>query len=89
MLHKGTSVLYRSNGILKVLCKVRPPTKRVAAIPLEAVASAILFSDQSFAKIRLSRNVLPVPPGASRKPYHLHFSQLDCKNSCKHPSDLV
>jgi len=63
MLHKGTSVLFRSNGILKVLCKVRPPTNSVAAIPLEAVARA---SDRSLPKIKFSRKVLPVPLGASR-----------------------
>ena len=66
MLHKGTSVLFRSNGILKVLCKVRPPTNSVAAIPLEAVARAILPCDRSLAKIKFSRKVLPVPFGASR-----------------------
>jgi len=67
MLHKGRSVLCRSNGILKVLCKVRPPTNSVAATPLEAVARAIFLCDQSLAKIKLSRKkVLPVPPGASR-----------------------
>ena len=45
---------------------VRPPASRVAAIPLDAVASATKCWDRSFAKMRLIRNVLQVPPGASR-----------------------
>ena len=53
MLHMGMSIAYKSSGILKALCNVRPPINNVAAIPLDAVASAILPSDRSFAKIRL------------------------------------
>ena len=60
----GMSIAYKSSGILKVLCNVGPPVNNVAAIPLDAVANAILPSDHSFAKIRLIKNVLPVPPGA-------------------------
>ena len=45
---------YKSKGILKVLCKVRPPVNNVAAIPLDAVANAILPSDWSFAKLKMS-----------------------------------
>ena len=57
MLQMGMSIAYKSKGILKVLCKVRPPVNNVAAIPLDAVANAILPSDRSFAKIRLIKNV--------------------------------
>ena len=39
----------------------------MAAIPLEAVADAFLPSDLILARIRLIKNVLPVPPGASKK----------------------
>ena len=66
MLQIGMSMAYKSRGILKVLCKVQPPVNNVAAIPLDAVANAILPSDRSFARIRLIKNVLPVPPGASK-----------------------
>ena len=47
MLHTGMSIAFKSSGILKVLCKVRSPRpiKSVAAIPLDAVANAILPSD--------------------------------------------
>ena len=39
--HVGLSLKCMSSGILNVECSVRPPRNRVAAIPLEAVASAI------------------------------------------------
>ena len=51
---------------------MRPPVNNVAAMPLDAVANAILPSDRSFAKIRLIKKVLPVPPGTSKKTYHPH-----------------
>ena len=60
------SIACKSNGTLKVLCKVRPPVNKVATIPLDAAANAILPSDQSFAKIRLIKKVLHVPHGASK-----------------------
>ena len=66
MLHIGMSIACKSKGILKVLCNVRPPLNNVAAMPLDAMANAILPSDQSFARIILIKNVLPVPPGASK-----------------------
>ena len=52
MLQIGMSIAYKSKGILKVLCKVRPPVNNVAAIPLDAVTNAILPSDRSFVKIK-------------------------------------
>ena len=45
MLHMGMSIAYKSKGILKVLCNVQPPVNNVAAMPLDAVANAILPSD--------------------------------------------
>ena len=66
MLHMGMFIACKSSGTLNVLCKVRPPVNSVAAMPLDAVANAILPSDQSFARIRLIKKVLPVPPGASK-----------------------
>ncbi|GFR03068.1 hypothetical protein TNCT_549021 [Trichonephila clavata] len=42
-------------------------SKRVAAIPEDAIASAILFCDLIVARIIEIRKVLPVPPGASKK----------------------
>jgi len=50
----------KSKEILKVLCKVCPPVKRVAAIPLEAVPKAMLPTDLSLARIRFIKKVLPV-----------------------------
>ena len=60
------AIACKSSGILKVLCNVRPPVNSVAAMPLDAVANAILPSDHSFARIRLIKKVLPVSPGASK-----------------------
>ena len=78
MLHIGMSIACKSNGILNMLCKVRPPVNNVAAIPLDAVANAILPSDQSFARIRLIRNVLPVPPEASKSTMERKQSNTSC-----------
>ena len=66
MLQTGMSIAFKSSGILKVLCKVRPQVNSVAAIPLDAVANVILTSDLILARIRLIKKVLPVPPGASK-----------------------
>ena len=66
MLHTGISIACKSSGTLKVLCKVQPPVNNIAAIPLDAVANAILPSDRSLAKIKFIKKVLPVPPGASK-----------------------
>ncbi|GFU20604.1 hypothetical protein TNCV_3785081 [Trichonephila clavipes] len=41
--------------------------QRFAAIPDDAIVSAILFCDRMVAKISERRKVLPVPPGASMK----------------------
>ena len=66
MLHMGMSIACKSSGILKVLCNVRPPVNSIAAMPLDAVASAILPSDHSLARIRLIKKVLPVLLGAPK-----------------------
>ena len=66
MLQIGMAIACKSSGTLKVLCNVWPPVNKVAAIPLDAVANAILPSDHSLARMRLIKNVLPVPPGASK-----------------------
>ena len=47
-------------------CIVRPPGKSVAAMPLEAVASAILPFDRILFNRRFKMKVFPVPPDASR-----------------------
>ncbi|GFU77381.1 hypothetical protein TNCV_3193391 [Trichonephila clavipes] len=39
------------NSSFHAECVVRPPSKRVAAIPDDAIASAILFCDRMVAKI--------------------------------------
>ena len=68
MLQIGMPIAWhcKSSGILKVLCNVWPPVNKVAAMPLDAVANAILPSDHSLARMRLIKKVLPVPPGASK-----------------------
>ena len=60
------SIACKSNGIFNVLYKVRPQVNNVVAIPLDALANAILPSDQSFARIRLIKKILLVPPRASK-----------------------
>uniref|UniRef100_A0A8D9FB32 Uncharacterized protein n=1 Tax=Cacopsylla melanoneura TaxID=428564 RepID=A0A8D9FB32_9HEMI len=67
MLHVGLSEKPRFKGSLKAAWAVRPPSKRVAAIPDEATATAICLLDLIFARIRFIRKVFPVPPGASKK----------------------
>ena len=54
ILQTGMSTAFKSRGILKVLCKVRPPAKSVAAILLVAVANVISPSDLILARIRMS-----------------------------------
>ena len=45
---------------------VRPPSKSVVAMPDEATARTIFLSNLTFANSKFIRNVLPVPPGASK-----------------------
>ena len=54
MLHIKMSIAYKSSGILKVLCNVRPLVNNVGAIPLDAVANAMLPLKCSFAKLKMS-----------------------------------
>ncbi|GBP95851.1 hypothetical protein EVAR_64313_1 [Eumeta japonica] len=54
------------SGNLRRMC-VRPPSRRVAAIPDDANAKAMSHLDRIVAKINEMTNVFPVPPGASRK----------------------
>lgn len=53
--HVGSSILYMSNGTLKVLYNVRPPSNNVAAIPLDEVASTIFPFDLIFARIKFCK----------------------------------
>ncbi len=66
-LHTRFSDLVISNGSLNAECAVRPLDRRVAAIPEEAAAIAIDPSSLTLDNTKFSRNVFPVPPGASRK----------------------
>ncbi|GFT27828.1 hypothetical protein TNCV_10461 [Trichonephila clavipes] len=52
---------------LNVECAVRPPSSKVAAMPDDATANAIFCCDRILARINDIKNVLPVPPGASKK----------------------
>ena len=46
-------------------CAVRPRLSKVAAIPEDAVASAMCLFLRTYHNNALSRNVLPAPPRAS------------------------
>ncbi|GFX66187.1 transposon Tf2-6 polyprotein [Trichonephila clavipes] len=67
MLHVGVSITCIFNGNFNAECAVRSPSKRVAAIPDDTIASEILFCDLIVARIIEIRKVLPVPPSASKK----------------------
>ena len=62
MLQTGNSWTFRVMGRRKVVCAVLPPFRRVAAMPELAVARAIPPCNLTLAKIKLMRNVFPVPP---------------------------
>jgi hypothetical protein len=55
------------NGNFSAEWAVRPPSSKVAAIPDEVSASAILFCERIIANINEIKKVFPVPPGASKK----------------------
>ncbi|GFY24706.1 uncharacterized protein TNCV_1017521 [Trichonephila clavipes] len=78
MLHVGVSSLARLRGNLKTECAVRPPLSNAAAIPEEATANATLRSLRIFARSKLSKKVLPVPPGTSRKKYRSQLAVIFC-----------
>ncbi|GFX54985.1 transposon Tf2-6 polyprotein [Trichonephila clavipes] len=70
MLHVG-AVFCKFNGSFNAECVVQPPSKRVAAIPDDAIASAILFCDRmKLLKLVKEESLPPVPPGASMKTVH-------------------
>jgi hypothetical protein len=54
-------------GILNLEWAVRPPGNIDAAIPDVAVVMAISPLDRTLARSALYRNVLPMPPGPSKK----------------------
>ncbi|GFU32384.1 transposon Tf2-6 polyprotein [Trichonephila clavipes] len=64
MLHVGASVFCKFYGSFNAECVVRPPFKRVAAIPDDAIASAILFCDRMVAKISKRRKSLACTTGS-------------------------
>lgn len=66
ILHVGVSIVFNLSGNLSAECAVRPPSRRVAAIPDDANAKAMSHLDRIVAKINEMTNVFPVPPGASR-----------------------
>ena len=68
-----TSSVHILSGHLNVEWAVRPPSKSVAAMPDEATAGAFFLSNLTFANSKFIRNVLPVPPGASKKIFFLHY----------------
>ena len=67
MFHLGVPVdrIFRGNFIAE--WAVLPPGSNVAAIPDDARANAVSFLELIDARIHLIRQVLPVPPGASKK----------------------
>ena len=83
VLQIGMSIACKCGRSLKVLCNVRPPINNVAAIPLDAVANAILSSDHNLARMSLIKKILPVPHGASKnKIPPSSLSIIERKQSC-------
>lgn len=66
-LQAGVSLIRMFNDNLSAEWAVWPSSIKVAIIPNEASANAILFCDQIVAKINDIKNVFPVPPGTSTK----------------------
>lgn len=60
MLHTCVSSC-NVKGSLNIECAVRSPCHKVATIPEDATANAILPSNLTFGNIKFVRNVLPVP----------------------------
>ena len=54
-------------GSFVLVCTVRPPVKRVEAIPLVAVATAIFFCPLIFLRMSSVTLVLPVPARRMKK----------------------
>lgn len=67
MLQVGVSLLCIFNGNFSAEWAVLPPSSKVAAIPDEASASAILFCERIVANINEIKKVFPVPPGVPKK----------------------
>ncbi|GFR31317.1 hypothetical protein TNCT_243131 [Trichonephila clavata] len=65
ILQVALSDLSKSSGNLKAECAVQPPASRVAAMPEDATAMSLFLIIK--ANRTLSRKVLNVPPGASKK----------------------
>lgn len=70
-------MLFKLRGSLKAEFAVFPPSNKVAAMPDYATEIAICFCILMVASKRLIKNVLPVPPGASKK-----------NNNCPKPQEL-
>ncbi|GBP06016.1 hypothetical protein EVAR_82019_1 [Eumeta japonica] len=57
ILHVGVSIVFKLSGNLSAECAVRPPSRRVAAIPDDANAKAMSHLDRIVAKINEMTNV--------------------------------
>lgn len=57
ILHVGVSIVFKLSGNLSAECAVRPPSRRVAAIPDDANAKAMSHLDRIVAKINKITNV--------------------------------
>lgn len=58
-------------GIFHVEWAVLPPLRSIAAIPVDAVATAIFEFIRTEANKRLNKNVFPVPPNVESREKHL------------------
>ncbi|GBO98889.1 hypothetical protein EVAR_21819_1 [Eumeta japonica] len=73
ILHVGVSIVFKLSGNLSAECAVRPPSRRVAAIPDDANAKAMSHLDRIVAKINEMTNVslfLQVHPGRIDHQYY-------------------
>ena len=69
-------------GILNIEWSVFPPGNRVTEIPEDATANTIFLLLLTFAKIKLIKNVFPVPPGINKKsPFVENTQRATSKNN--------
>ncbi|KAK0157265.1 hypothetical protein PV327_011285, partial [Microctonus hyperodae] len=67
MLHTAYGLFWIFSGSLNTKSAVLPPSNKVVAMPDDAMANAMPFFDRISVRVIEMRNVLPLPPGVSKK----------------------
>lgn len=62
ILHIDLTVISMLSDNFSAKCTVRPPSRRVFAIPDDEITSLVKFHDCMIVKINNMRNFTPVPP---------------------------